>query len=128
MIQKVNKTLCGIVFLSGNDWRCLKNKDVIIGKHQEFESNGSLKTCYTSCHDQTFKLQTSNSKYPSLTIFKNSIEFCYILKKILRSCNNFKRRSLEIFYPGICNEFQKYQLLNFTCDSLSYKYFKVRTH
>ena len=113
--------------ISGDDWKCLKSQDVIIGKHQDFISNGEQKTCYTSCHDQTFQSKISHAKYPSSPIFQNSIEFCYIFKKILRSCQNFKKRSLILQYDGICDDFEKYQTMNFKCDTLSYKHFKVMT-
>ena len=48
----------------------------------------------------TVSLTTAN--YPNKHAFDNTKEFCYILKKIVKSCNGDRKEVLEEKYPNIC--------------------------
>ena len=45
----------------------------------------------------------TQATYPNLHAFDKTREFCYVLKKLIRSCNGDRRDSLIDEYPGICN-------------------------
>ena len=45
----------------------------------------------------------SQATYPNNHAFDKTKEFCYVLKKLIRSCNGDRRDSLTEDYPGICD-------------------------
>ena len=45
----------------------------------------------------------TQATYPNSHAFDKTKEFCYVLKKLIRSCNGDRRDSLIEEYPGICD-------------------------
>ena len=45
----------------------------------------------------------SQATYPNNHTFDKTKEFCYVVKKLIRSCNGDRRDSLIEDYPGICD-------------------------
>jgi hypothetical protein len=45
----------------------------------------------------------TQATYPNSHAFDKTKEFCFVLKKLIRSCNGDRRDSLIEEYPGICD-------------------------
>ena len=41
--------------------------------------------CFSACRTQLYSLLVTNAKYPTPTTFKHTKEFCFVVKKLLRS-------------------------------------------
>ena len=65
--------------------------------------SGEEKECLSNCIDQLMTVSVTQSTYPNLHAFDKTREFCYVLKKLIRSCNGDRRDSLIEEYPGICD-------------------------
>ena len=65
--------------------------------------SGDGKECLSNCIDQLMTVSVTQATYPNLHAFDKTREFCYVLKKLIRSCNGDRRDSLIDEYPGICN-------------------------
>ena len=92
---------------------CMKEKDVTIGMYNTIMKNGTQKTCYPNCIDQTFTKEVSHSKYPAEFPFLRSHEFCKVFLKLGKSCLTFKTLSLKKRYGDVCEEILK---MNSTCN------------
>ena len=64
--------------------------------------SGEKKVCLSNCIDQLMSVSSTQASYPSKYGFTKTNEFCYVLKKIISSCKNDRRVSLEEHFPGIC--------------------------
>ena len=64
---------------------------------------GDEKECLSNCVDQLMTVTLSQATYPNNHAFDKTKEFCYVLKKLIRSCNGDRRESLIDEYPGICD-------------------------
>ena len=60
-------------------------------------------------------VSVTQAAYPSTMAFDKTKEFCYVLKKIKKSCKNDRRPSLDNAYPGMCNDFDYIIDDNVTC-------------
>ena len=64
---------------------------------------GDEKECLSNCIDQLMTVTLTQATYPNSHAFDKTKEFCYVLKKLIRSCNGDRRDSLIEEYPGICD-------------------------
>ena len=60
-------------------------------------------------------VSSTHATYPSMLAFDKTEEFCYVLKKIAKSCKNDRRPSLDNVYPGMCNDFNDIIKNEVTC-------------
>ena len=85
---------------------CVNDNQIRVGIHQTILSDGTNRTCYARCNDQTFTTSVSTSNYPNLQTFPYfGFDFCLVMQKIARSCQSIKKLALEDKYPGICTHF-----------------------
>ena len=65
------------------------------------------KTCIAACETTSFSdIIISTSKYPNLNTFIYTKESCIIGKKLIYTCEDARRVSLEEWYPGLCNQIE----------------------
>ena len=64
---------------------------------------GDEKECLSNCIDQLMTVTVTQATYPNHHAFDKTKEFCYVLKKLIRSCNGDRRDSLIDEYPEICD-------------------------
>jgi hypothetical protein len=57
----------------------------------------------------------TKATYPNSNAFFKTKEFCYVLKKLIRSCNGDRRDSLKEDYPEICDNVLAVEDLVTTC-------------
>ena len=90
-------------------------------------SDGStVKTCMAACRDQTYFVSESTALYPSSEVFKYRPSFCYIVRKLARTCSQeARKKSLEINYPGVCRQVRTV-IQNEACEQL-YDRDKIRS-
>ena len=61
-----------------------------------------LQPCLAACIDQTHKLLVTQASYPNEDSFSGTINFCLVLRKLVRSCNGDRRQVLDIKNPDLC--------------------------
>ena len=98
-----------------------------IGRENDIKNKGEQIPCLANCNDIVYSTSVSTATYDNVRNFNYDIgqEFCLVLKKILRSCQTFKKLTLNERYPGICTTAQPYQSMDFSCNR-SFISFKVR--
>ena len=110
---------------TGKDYECEIHNHIRYGHKTTIKSRNEHLHCYSNCNDQEFSTAVSTATYNIMSNFRfhHGIEFCQVFKKILRSCRKYKKFALNEFYPGLCNNFKKYQEDHFKC--VSFHEFKV---
>ena len=58
-------------------------------------------TCLEACKTQTYSLLVTNSNYPTQETFKYTKEFCYVVLKLLQSCQT-RGKPISKKYPKLC--------------------------
>ena len=96
-----------------------------IGKYQTILSKGQNFTCQASCEDQTFTATLSSTKISTRNSFRfgDGYLFCFVLKKLIQSCQSIKSFALNETYNGMCERVGNLES-NFTCHGgidISYK-------
>ena len=76
---------------------------------------GELKECLSNCVDQLMTVSQSLATYPSNYGFSKTAEFFYILKKLISSCREDRRISLEEHFPNICSTILTIDESTITC-------------
>ena len=66
----------------------------------EEKGKNENKTCYASCDTQLYSLLITNANYPTKSTFKYTKEFCFIVKKLLKSMDN-RRKVLSKYQPRL---------------------------
>ena len=112
---------------TGDGMTCIDDND--IGQENGIKSQGQYIPCLANCNDIEYSTSVSTSTYNNVHNFNYyyGYEFCLVLKKIMRSCQTFKRLTLDEKYPGICTSLNPFQLLDFSCNR-SFISFKVRSN
>ena len=80
-------------------WKCLTENYVDIGQVTRFKQNEQMLECYTNCNDQPYDFTFTATKF---SLRKDGWKLCLVIQKILRTCQSFKRVTLNESYPGIC--------------------------
>ena len=62
----------------------------------------------------------TQASFPNEETFVGTINFCFLLKKLVTSCNNEKRHSLDLKYPRLCLELLKNEkkVKSFDCNDI----------
>ena len=84
-----------------------------LGMHRNVKmADGEEKLCMAACNTQTYDLLLTTSNYPSFTTFKYTKTFCYLVKKLMRSCDSTaKNKSISKGYgPELCQLIGKLQV------------------
>ena len=53
--------------------------------------------------DQTHKFLVTQASFPNEDSFNGDTNFCYTLKKLMRSCKGDRKQVLDIKYPLLCS-------------------------
>jgi len=90
----------------GEKLNCVRNLIKQIGEFTEvldLQTN-TTRTCIAAC-DTTYytEVTPSAADFPSMETFLKTWESCIVGKKLVDTCNDFRRGPLEEAYPGICN-------------------------
>ena len=110
---------------TGDGVTCIGVND--IGQENGIRNKGQHMPCLANCNDIVYSTSVSTATYNNVRNFNYyyGYEFCLVLKKIMRSCNTFKKLSLNERYPGICTNLKPLQKMEFTCEK-SFISIKVR--
>ena len=110
---------------TGDGVTCIGVND--IGQENGIRNKGQHMPCLANCNDIVYSTSVSTATYNNVRNFNYyyGYEFCLVLKKIMRSCNTFKKLSLNERYPGICTNLNPLQKMGFTCEK-SFISIKVR--
>ena len=92
---------------SGPGLKCANKYKDMAGIDEELIApnyDGSNQKCLQACESQDITVDQTSASYPHESVFKFSEDFCYILLKVEKSCNNsMKRKNIEEIYGiGSC--------------------------
>ena len=93
----------------GKGLACLKKVNAEVGKWNEVLDTltNTKKTCIAACETTSFSdIIISTSRYPNMNTFIYTKESCIIGKKLIYTCEDARRVSLEEWYPGLCNQIE----------------------
>lgn len=62
----------------------------------------TFQPCLAACIDQTHKFLVTQATYPNEDSFTGTINFCLVLRKLVKSCKGDRRKILDIKYPDLC--------------------------
>ena len=75
----------------------------VMGDNRTVFDNGMEMVCLANCIDQKYDAKVTSATYPNRRAFIQSSEFCLVHDKLVKSCQNEKRITLEEIYPNLCN-------------------------
>ena len=82
---------------------CMKDLLDVMGDNRTVFDNGMEMVCLANCIDQKYDVKVTSATYPNKHTFIHSSEFCLVHDKLVKSCQNEKRITLEEIYPNLCN-------------------------
>ena len=82
---------------------CMKKLLDLMGDYRTVFDNGTEKVCLANCIDQKYDVRVTSAAYANILAFVQSPEFCLVYEKLLKSCQNEKRFTLEERYSDICS-------------------------
>ena len=97
---------------NGQSLLCMNEIIDQIGEYREVEVddaiNGEIRVveCLEACEDQQNEVTVTASRIPNRQTMLKWPEFCTVVEKLQRSCNNqWKRIGLDKSYPSLCSLF-----------------------
>ena len=102
----------------GPDVACLKEVNSELGKYNEVVDTltNTTKKCIAACEATSFSdTMISTSSYPSGGSFMFTKESCILAKKLISTCEDERRVSLQEWYPNICNQIEYLKRTNSFC-------------
>ena len=82
---------------------CMNDLLNVMGDNRTVFDNGMEMVCLANCIDQKYDAKVTSATYPNRRAFIQSSEFCLVHDKLVKSCQNEKRITLEEIYPNLCN-------------------------
>ena len=82
---------------------CMNDLLDVMGDNRTVYDNGMEMVCLANCIDQKYDVKVTAATYPNKQAFIQSSEFCLVHDKLVKSCQNEKRFTLEEVYPNMCN-------------------------
>ena len=98
---------------NGHSLLCMNEIFDQIGEYRDVEfkdvNNGQKRTvkCLEACEDQQNEVAVTTSRLPNRQTLWKWPEFCNVVKKLIKSCDNsWKRIGIDRNYPSLCSRLQ----------------------
>ena len=78
----------------------------------EVPSENEKKTCLAACDTQLYSMIITNANYPTNVTFKYTPEFCFVVKKLIKSLES-RRKSLSKSQPKLIELLEKLKVSTF---------------
>ena len=115
--------------VSGNICRgqklvCLNKVNAELGRLTEVwdTKTQTIRKCLSACNTTSYAdVTVGSSSFPNMAAFVFTKYSCILAKKLVQTCADFRRFSLETVYPGVCKQIQWLQENNGFCVDFQWK-------
>lgn len=108
------EVVSGYKACTGEQKECMNNLMEQIGDVKSIDDDGEQKECLAVCQDQKHSILVTQAGYPNRQSFSQRLEYCVLIRKLIHSCLDARRFSLNIRHPDLCNTINETTRFNLT--------------